>query len=40
MLETLLSAWAMNEADFVEVVALSAWVTSDPPYLAIAPNLG
>ena len=48
MLEMMLSAWTMNDADVVgrgfnatqEVVALStsapasAWVTSDPPYLA------
>ena len=51
MLEMLLSAWTMNKADFVgwvlkptqEVVALStsasAWVTSDPPYLATKRNL-
>ena len=51
MLEMLLSAWTMNKADFVgwvleptqEVVALStsasAWLTSDPPYLATKRNL-
>ena len=50
MLEMLLSAWTMNKADFVgwvleptqEVVALStsasAWLTSDPPYLATKRN--